>query len=123
MNIADFEEKMIAFSFRQHQDFMTYLSALERKGYTLADAKQYIAEKRRQLAELEEAAKEHAQLFPKCPECGKALLVLRPVRTKQGPANIFGWRSCLECPVCAYEQYKKQTPEQVVLDLSRRRER
>ena len=119
MKLTEFEERMNAFTFRQHQDFMAYLSTLERKGYTLVDAKQYIVEKRKQLAELEEAARERDRIFPMCPECGEARLVLRPVTTKQGPANVHGWRSCLECPNCAYEKYDTKTPEQVIIALAK----
>jgi len=117
--IAEFEDKMNAYSFAQHQDFMTYLATLERNGLQIIDARQYVIEKRKQLAALEEAAKERARIFPVCPECGEARLVLRPVTTKQGPANVHGWRSCLECPNCAYEKYDTATPEQVIIALAK----
>jgi len=121
--IAEFEEKMSLYRFGQHQDFITYISELTQNNLTVSDVRKYIIEKQKQFEELEEAAKERARIFPICPECGEARLVLRPVTTKQGPANVHGWKSCFECPVCAYEKYMQQTPEQVVVDLYQGMER
>lgn len=123
MNIADFEEKMKAYSFRQHQAFLTYLQTLSQHGLTIKDTKQYLREKREQLAELERQAQKtdnFTAVIPKCPECDTKL-GLRTVSTPKGPANRYGWRSCLECPRCGYEQYKRQTVDQLLLDLSKRR--
>lgn len=41
-----------------------------------------------------------------CPICGKSLVLL-PVRTTKGKANLFGWKSNLVCFSCGYEKYSK----------------
>jgi uncharacterized protein with PIN domain len=121
MDIANFEQKMLAYDFRAHQRFQTYLRTLEQHGLTIEDATEYVKHKREELVELERASYAGLeQIMPRCPECSNVLM-LRPVRQPQGPANVYGWRSCFECPECAYERYSKHRPEDVIKDLYKRR--
>lgn len=121
MDIALFEDKMNAYDFRGHQRFQTYIKTLEQHGFTLEDASAYVAFKRQEFAELERATRAGLeQIMPRCPECS-SMLMLRPVTTPRGRANVQGWRSCFECPECAYERYSKHRPEDVIKDLYKRR--
>lgn len=125
MDIEDFEMTMMPYDYKRHQDFMTYYRTMTARGLSVKDVNEYLEKKHEQLSELEKIARQEdakiRSLMPPCPKCGTRM-VLRPVFLPQGPRNRFGWRSCLECPSCAYEHYRKQTVEQVILDLSRRRE-
>jgi len=62
--------------------------------------------------EAREQAKAHAihssKVLRLCPECNNRLS-LRPVRRPTGKQNRHGYRSCWECPVCAWEEYSKRT--------------
>jgi len=39
-----------------------------------------------------------------CPEC-KTRTRLRLISAPQGPLNLYGYRSCWECPACGWEKY------------------
>jgi hypothetical protein len=127
LNIGKFEEKMAAFNFADHQKILTYHKTLERNGLTLEDVKEYVNFKRVEFAEMEAIMSKHNQdlekILPICPECGSKM-GLRIVSRPEGPSNIHGWKSCLECTGenCAAEKYSKMRPERIINLLSSKHE-
>jgi uncharacterized protein with PIN domain len=119
MKIDEFERRMPAFSLADHQRVQTYLRTLARQGLTVKAAQKYVAAKKAELAELEKIARENSleKWMPRCPKCRRRL-TLRPVLTPKGRANVHGWRSCFECPNCAWEKYSRKRPEDAIRDLS-----
>lgn len=51
------------------------------------------------------------KLMPKCKECGKAMVLFK-VNISKGKANIFGWKSLLQCPYCLAEEYSLEPFEE-----------
>jgi len=72
-----FEKDLAVFSFRQHQDFLTYLIVLEKNGWTIEDAKVWITNSQN--------AGEKLKAFPvkQCLVCGGAMQLF-PVNTISG---------------------------------------
>lgn len=121
MDIANFEEKMQAYTIKQHRGFLTYFATLSQKGFTIENLREYVEFKRAELKELEQLRqRELEDVIPKCPKCGLAL-ILRPISTPKGRANVFGYRSCFECLDCAYERYSTKRLADVIMDLYSRR--
>jgi len=58
---------------------------------------------------------------PECPECSTGMM-LRPVTTPKGPANVYGYKSCWECVECGFEQYSFKTVAEQIKRLGRKPE-
>ena len=51
-----------------------------------------------------DASKLQSAELRQCPECSTRVF-LRHVNKPLGPLNVFGFRSCWECPSCGWEKY------------------
>lgn len=120
VNIKKFEENMAVFSFKQHQDFMTYLSHLETNGWTIEDAKKYIEEKKRKLDEDRRQTIRNQRIYEskmlKCPKCS-TVMFLRPVNTDNktqtgDPKDKSVWM----CPneKCLHTIYNEKAVQEIV---------
>ena len=108
--MENFEKAMEVFSFSQHQDAVTYLTMLERLGYTIEDAKTWIANKRKSFSKLGTSA-----LVTLCPDCNnimRAVAVNIDAKTQTGdPEDNSVW-------LCQYRKcmnaiYNKETIEEL----------
>lgn len=79
MLMEEFERDMAAFSLGQHQDALTYLDQLERCGWTVEDARAWVASRRKELTRMPARP-----LVFRCPDC-KAPMQLLMVNV--GPAT------------------------------------
>ena len=111
MNIEKFEKDMAVFSFRQHQDVLTYLSHLEASGWTIEDAREWVEGEKKRLANQSNGTA--FQAFP-CPLCGKPMGLL-PVNVGPGTAVRGGWRSVYLCQnqECMHTIYNKESVEEI----------
>lgn len=101
----DFEKDMAAFSFNQHQDALTYLSQLERKGWTIIDAENWIHQHR----------KARAKQTYKCPLCGARMRLLSvndQLGTQTGDPTDHSVFLCNN-KNCMNSIYNKQTIEEL----------
>lgn len=79
---AQFEKDMQAFSFKSHQEFLSYYKLLLRKGWIIEDAIQWIEATKRKIAKTRRKAR-HGQIAYKrkmmnCPKCSTKMFI-RPV--------------------------------------------
>jgi len=120
MNMRKFERDMSVFSFKQHQEVLTYLKHLESKGWTIETVFEWIAIKKRELDEdierVEKERLEYEKKLLKCPLCG-TLMYIRPVNVDLGtqtgdPADKSVWM----CPneKCLHTIYNKKTAEELL---------
>lgn len=98
-----FEEAMAVFSFRQHQDALSYFKLLKENKYTFKDAEEYIVLKIAEATESKPQAEEPLEsLALSCPQCQKAMILLAVnfnAATQTGdPTDKTVWlcRSCGE---------------------------
>jgi len=76
-----FEKDLAVFSFRQHQDFLTYLIVLEKNGWTIEDAKVWIKDKQESDEKIRES------IIKTCPVCGTSMILLS---VNTSASNITG---------------------------------
>ena len=105
MDTEKFEKDMAVFSFKQHQDVLTYLSHLKATGWTIEDAKVYVEDKKKRLATQSKGTP--PKIFP-CPDC-KSPMQLLPVNdskaTKTNDNSKSVWLcSNKECMNTIYNQ-------------------
>jgi hypothetical protein len=109
--MKDFEKDMASFSFKQHQDVLTYLARLETMGWTIEDAKLWVEEKRKELFQPTERDKVLSQ---KCPLCSAPMRLL-PINIT--PATLTGEnsKSVWLCPrgTCMNTIYNKESVAEI----------
>lgn len=124
MNKEKFEKDMAAFSFRQHQDVLTYLSHLEANGWTIEDAKEWIQRERdrkqRETKAFEEQQKDYLASLPKCPKCQSPMQIL-PVNTRPGDQTGDDSKSMMLCmnKECMHTIYSTKTVQEQMKELKR----
>ena len=105
--MKNFEKDMDVFSYHQHQEFITYMKVLSRKGYTVDDVRKYIEKKAFERLPpdiLESDALGIA--LPDCPECHGVMVIrilgaCKTVNSKE--------RTILLCTKCKYHCLSEKT--------------
>ena len=124
MDEKKFKEDMAFYSFGQHQDFLTYLFHLEATGWTIEDAREWVAgEKERMGQQSANAKKQHEEYIaslPKCPDCQAPMQIL-PVNTRPGDQTGDDSKSMLLCSnkECMNTIYNQQTVQDIMKELKR----
>lgn len=116
MNTEKFEKDMAAFSFGQHQDFLTYLKRLGQFGYSIDDVENYVNDRK---SRVKTSFKPGPQI--KCPECGAPMMVL-PVNDKPSTKTGDNSRSVLICnnKGCMHTVYSEKTAKDMVNEIRRK---
>jgi len=116
INTDKFEKDMAAFSFKQHQDFLTYFDRLNQLGYSINDVENYVNERK---SRVKTAFKPGPQI--KCPECGAPMMVL-PVNDKPSTQTRDNSRSVLICrnKECMHTVYSEKTAKDMVSEIRRK---
>ena len=83
MDIEKFEKDMAVFSFRQHQDTLTYLAHLKANGWTIANIRRWIEERKEKLTQQQE----YKTVAKKCPLCQSSMSLLS---LNFSPATLTG---------------------------------
>jgi len=106
MNKEKFEKDMAVFSFRQHQDVLTYFSHLEVKGWTIKNARMWVEEKKKQLTQ----GKATVAAIKKCPLC-QASMSLLPLNFNRATVTGEDSQSVWLCSnqECMNTIYNKET--------------
>jgi ABC-type molybdate transport system ATPase subunit len=117
MDIKQFEKDMSVFSFRQHQDVVTYLERLEITGWTSTDARAWVKEKQEEIKQRLKGQKlniRNLRVIFKCPEC-KALMQLLPVNVTKATLTGDNSRSMWLCSnkACMNTVYNKESIEEL----------
>lgn len=104
--LEKFEKTMAAFSFRQHQDALTYLTRLESEGWTVGDAQEWVKEQKEKKRAVEE------NFIPRyfCSDCRtpmRLLLVNTNKANQTGDDSKSVW-VCMN-PNCLYTEYSTKT--------------
>lgn len=112
MNKDKFEKDMAVFSFKQHQDFLTYTGMLNEFGYSIDDVQNYIETKKSEM-DLSSGPERHN--FIKCPDCGFRMMLL-PVNDSPSTRTGDDSRSVLIChnKECMYTEYSKKTVGEII---------
>lgn len=115
MNIEKFKKDMAAFSFGQHQDVLTYLSRLEKTGWTIEDAKEWVEGEKKRLVSQEEKGKEWTRLSLECPLCSAPMHLLS-VNVSKGTLTSDGSKSVWLCPnkSCMNTIYNKESINEII---------
>lgn len=118
MNYDLFEQNMAVFSFRQHQDFLTYFETLNQFGYSIRDVQNYIEKKR---SELKAANESKSSPAIKCLDCGSRILIL-PVNDKPSTQTGDDSKSVMMCQnrQCMYTKYSVKTVGEWIKELSKK---
>lgn len=125
LNKEKFKKDMAAFSFKQHQDVLTYLAHLKAKGWTIDDAREWIKREREKRVKLSMASKKQQKkalaALPKCPECESPLQIL-PVNTGPGDRTGDDSKSMKLCmnKECMHTQYSTKTVQEQIKELSKK---
>jgi len=114
MNIERFEKDMAAFSFGQHQDVLTYLTHLKAKGWTIEDAREWIAGKKKDLVSQQREAEGYIRLSLICPLCSNQMRLL-PVNISKETLTNDDSKSVWLCPnkACMNTIYNKKSIEEI----------
>ena len=113
MNRERFEKNMAVFSFKQHQDILTYLIRLKATGWTIEDAEEYVKIKKE---EMSQAGKKQVKIPTiQCPLC-PAIMFLYPVNinpsTQTGDTKDNSVWLC-QSKNCMHTIYNTQTVEEI----------
>jgi|GEM_PF-3224852 len=111
----DFRKDMAAFSFKQHQETLTYLSHLEASGWTIEDARKWVAGEQKKLADRSKGIP--SQVFP-CPICQKRMMLL-PVNVDKATKTNDNSKSVWLCSNkdCMHTIYSDRTVQDVMKEL------
>lgn len=117
MNIEEFETKLQPFGFNDHQDFLTYILALENLGLTIEDVKEYVKQTKKSLLEQEQALGTRSL---KCKECG-TMLGIYSVNTGSRDQTGDDSKSVGLCTNedCRETIYSTKTPTELIKYLSK----
>jgi len=110
INFEKFEKDMAAFSFKQHQDVLTYLLHLETKGWTLEDAQSWIEAKRLKLQ-----TKQTSWASFQCPIC-QASMQLLSVNVSPATQTNDDSKSVWLCAnkECMHTIYNKESLQEIL---------
>jgi hypothetical protein len=118
MDKEKFQTDMAAFSFKHHQDFLTYFKMLEKFGYTIGDIENYIELKKSEFGANIESQR---NAFAKCPDCGSRILILSVNDTA---STLIGddSKSVLMCQnqECMYTEYSNKSTSEWLKELSKK---
>jgi len=117
MNKEKFERDMAVFSFRQHQDFVTWYKALDRLGYTVDDVENYIEMHR---TDLKTDDIRRNPPIP-CPECDAPMIIL-PVNDSSSTRTGDDAKSVMMCQNkdCMYTDYSIKSVGGWIKELSKK---
>jgi len=101
--IEKIQKLMTAFSNGRLIDCSNILKIAEKNKIGMEQLIEY-GQVLRDLAPPYDPANFQSVVVRQCPEC-KTRVLLRMVKTPTGPQNVFGYRSCWECPSCGWEKY------------------
>jgi hypothetical protein len=110
-------EALKVFSFRDWQNFETFLLTLEREEISLEDFRACLKEQKPSLAVKRKQPDVEPQRF--CPECNGEL-ILEGICAKKGKLNKFGWKTLWSCSRCPWYEYSLLTREQQLEVLRRK---
>lgn len=115
MNIERFEKDMAVFSFGQHQDVLTYLTHLKAKGWTVEDAKEWVAGKKKDLVSRQRKAEEYIKLSLICPLCSTQMRLL-PVNISKETLTNDDSKSVWLCPnkACMNTIYNRESIDELI---------
>lgn len=115
MNTEKFEKDMAVFAFRQHQDTLIYLRHLEVSGWTIEDAKEWVADEQKRLADQSKGVP--SPVFP-CPICSKPMGLL-PVNVDKATKTNDNSKSVWLCSNkdCMHTIYSDRTVQDVMKEL------
>lgn len=110
IDFEKFERDMTVFSFKQHQDVLTYLIHLKDKGWTLEDAKRWVTY---QQEKRDKSGARFALL--NCPLCQSPMRLLS-VNIDKSTQTGDDSKSVWLCPKkdCLHAIYNKETTEEIV---------
>jgi len=118
MNIEKFEKDMMVFSFRQHQDVLTYLSHLEASGWTIEDAENWIEGEKKRLTLGEKNIPSPVFLCPLCSSPMQLLQVNVDNATKTDDDSKSVWlcsnKECLDTI------YNNETIQDIMKELTKK---
>ena len=110
ISIEKFEKDMAVFSFKQHQDVLTYLTQLKAKGWTTEDAKLWVEEKKKELVL---QAKKVGAIATPIFSCSLCLTPMQLLPINFTPATLTGENSksvwLCRNKVCMNTIYNKKT--------------
>ena len=113
MDSEKFEKDMAVFSFRQHQDTLTYLSHLKTKGWTLRDAKAWVEEQIKNRTE--SISNMPTKVCPECQQQMQLLAVNFSSGTQTGdPKDKSVWL----CRNCGEATYNKEDVQTIIRKLT-----
>jgi len=116
MDTEKFEKDMAVFSFKQHQDVLTYLSHLKASDWTIEDAKEWVEGEKKRLSEKSKGTP--YQIFP-CPTCEKPMQLL-PVnineQTKTGDDSKSVW--ICSNKDCMNTIYNKESINEIIRNIT-----
>jgi hypothetical protein len=118
MDKAKFEKDMAAFSFGQHQDVLTYLKQLEISGWTVEDARAWVASRRKELTSMPSRP-----LVFKCPDC-KAPMQLLGVNVSPATQTNDSSKSVWFCTnkKCMNTIYNTESVEEILKKAGKHKE-
>ena len=116
MNIKKFEKDMAVFSFKQHQDVLTYIRHLKAMGWILEDAKEWVEGEKKRLASNSEGT--HYPTF-NCPTCSKPMQLL-PVNVSDGTKTSDDSKSVWLCTNkdCMHTIYSKESINEILRNIT-----
>lgn len=123
--LEKFEKDMAVFSWKQHQEFITYFRHLVKMGWTLNDAEQYVADELKRYKD--EANKHNTEIVKqqkfakKCPDCGTPMQ-LSPVNTCPGCMTGDDSQSVWLCTnkVCMSAVYNTKSVGEIIKQQNKR---
>ena len=112
MDIKKFKKDMEVFSFKQHQDTLAYLSHLEASGWTIEDAREWVAGEQKRLAVQSKGTP--SQAFP-CPVCQKRMMLL-PVNVDKATKTDDNSKSVWLCSnkECMNTIYNNESVNEII---------
>jgi len=125
MDVEKFKKDMGVFSFKQHQDVLTYLGHLEANGWTIEDARDWVqGEKDRMQKQSEHSNNQRKKAYeplPRCPECQSPVWLL-PVNTGPGDQTGDDSKSMMLCSnkECMHTIYSEKTVQEQAKELTKK---
>ena len=110
-NKEKFEKDMAVFSFKQHQEVLTYLKHLKTTEWTLEDVKQWVEQKKKSNKEARKKIEDFINHLRKCPGCKNPMQIL-PVNIDKGTQTGDNSKSVWICRNCLYTEYSTKTFEE-----------
>ena len=116
MDKEKFEKDMTVFSFKQHQDVLTYLSHLETKGWTIEDVKEWVEGEKERLAS--NSGDTPYPIF-NCPTCSTPMQLL-PVNVSEGTKTNDDSKSVWLCSnkECMHTIYNKESINEIIRNIT-----